>query len=263
MSKMTMKKMSGVLFNVVLYSFLAICILSIFLTITSKKKSDDAVEIFGYEMRIVTTESMEKSEFTDVSAYKIKSIPVRSMVFVQTVPDDAAKAADWYRDLKVGDVLTFRYVYTTQITITHRITSIVENDDGGYTITLTGDNKASEDGALVQTINTAEPNSMNYVLGKVTGKSYLLGLIVSLLMQPVAMVLMIIVPCFVIIILEILKISRVLTEEKRKKIQADSEQKQKEIEELRRKLAELETTKTAASDNGGDDTSQEDKGGEE
>ena len=153
-----------------------------------------------------------------------------------------AEADEFYRNLKVGDVLTFRYVYTTQVTITHRITDI-EEIEGGFKITLAGDNKNSEDGQLVQVIDTSIPNNTNYVIGKVTGQAYLLGLLMSFLMQPVGMILLIIVPCFIIILLEVLKIAKVLGADKKKREQEEKEKKDNELEELRRKLAELEKEK--------------------
>ena len=152
MEKETMKKMSGTLFNVILYVFLAVCVLSVFLTVFSKK-DDGATEVGGYQLRIVASDSMAACELTDVSAFEIKDIPIRTMVFVEVMPDDPTEADVWYRALKVGDVLTFRYVYSTQVTITHRITSITEKETGGFIIELAGDNKTSEDGQLKQVID--------------------------------------------------------------------------------------------------------------
>ena len=126
MDKAKAKKISSIVLSVLMYVFIAICLVTVFITVSSKKDTDGAAEIFGYQMRVVTSDSMAKSEYTDVSNFKIKDIPIRSMIFIDTVPDDPEKADEWYRDLKVGDVLTFRYVYTTQVTITHRITSIVD-----------------------------------------------------------------------------------------------------------------------------------------
>jgi hypothetical protein len=169
----------------------------------SKKSSDGAAEIFGYQMRIVTSDSMSECEYTDVSSYKIKDIPIRSMVFVKVMPDDPAEADEFYRSLKVGDVLTFRYVYTTQVTITHRITSIEEKNQGGFIINLAGDNKSSEHDQLYQTIDTSIPNNTNYVIGKVTAQAYIPGLVMSIIMQPVGLMLTIIAPFIMIILLEI------------------------------------------------------------
>ena len=167
-----------------------------FVTVLSRKDSDGAAEVFGYQMRVVTSDSMAECEHTDVSAYRIKDIPMRSMVFVKMMPQAPAEADAFYRSLQVGDVLTFRYVYTTQITITHRITSITEKDTGGFIIELAGDNKNSEDAHLTQVIDTSIPNNTNYVIGKVVGHSYLLGFIMSFLKQPAGIVLFIIIPCY-------------------------------------------------------------------
>ena len=208
-------KVVRVIRDIIIYIFLAICIFSVFVTVLSKKDSDGAAEVFGYQMRVVTSDSMAECEHTDVSAYKIKAIPMRSMVFIKMVPQTPAEADAFYRSLQVGDVLTFRYVYTTQITITHRITSITEKDSGGFIIELAGDNKNSEDSHLTQVIDTSIPNNTNYVLGKVEAHSYLLGLVMSIMKQPVGIVLFIIMPCFIIILLEVIKIVKAIEEDKR------------------------------------------------
>ena len=244
MEKDTMKKMSGTLFNVILYVFLAVCVLSVFLTVFSKK-DDGATEVGGYQLRIVASDSMAACELTDVSAFEIKDIPVRTMVFVEVMPDDPAEADEWYRALKVGDVLTFRYVYATQVTITHRVTSVTPVD-GGYVIELAGDNKTSDSNQLYQTIDTSIPNNVNYVLGEVVGQSYVLGVIVSFLMEPVGTVALIILPCLVILILEVIKVVKMLTSDKKQKAREEAQQKDDELEELRRKLAALEQATAAA-----------------
>ncbi|MBE6699527.1 MAG: hypothetical protein E7584_04740 [Ruminococcaceae bacterium] len=208
-------KIGRVIRDIIIYIFLAICVFSVLVTVLSKKDSDGAAEIFGYQMRVVTSDSMAECEHTDVSAYKIKDIPKRSLVFVKMMPQSSAEADAFYRSLQAGDVLTFRYVYTTQITITHRITSITEKDTGGFIIELAGDNKNSKDTQLTQVIDTSVPNNTNYVLGKVVGHSYLLGLVMNVMKQPVGIVLFIILPCFIIILLEVIKIVKVLEEDKR------------------------------------------------
>lgn len=234
------KKIRDIALNVLMYIFLAVCLVTVILTLFSKKDSDGASEIFGYQMRIVTSDSMAACEYTDVSNYEIKDIPVRSMVFVQVMPENKEEADEWYRSLKVGDVLTFRYVYTTQVTITHRITAIIEKETGGFLIELTGDNKSSQSGQMIQLIDTSIPENTNYVIGKVVGQSYWFGAALSFLMQPVGMILIIIVPCLVIILLEASKIFKVMTSEKKEREQEEKEKKEKELEDLRRRLAELE-----------------------
>lgn len=240
MDKAKIRKIGKITLDILLYIFLAICIFAVFVTVLSKRDSDGAAEVFGYQMRVVTSDSMSESEFTDVSAYKIKDIPIRSMVFVKVMPDDPAEADEFYRSLEVGDVLTFRYVYTTQVTITHRITAITEKETGGFVIELEGDNKSSEDGQLTQVIDTSVPNNMNYVIGKVTGQAKIFGSVMSFLMQPVGIIFLIILPCAIIILIEILKIVKLLTADKKMREQEEKDKKESELEELRRRLAEME-----------------------
>lgn len=248
MNKTKFKKAIGIVGNILLYLFLALCIIAVVLTVFSKRDVDGASEILGYQMRIVTTSSMEKCELTDVSGYKIKSIPIKSMIFVETVPDDEKEAEEWYAELKAGDVLTFRYVYTTQVTITHRITDITKTD-GGYIIHLEGDNKNSDSSLLTQVIDTSIPENTNYVIGKVVGQSYPLGLFLSILKTPIGMVLIVIVPCFIIILLEVLKLAGALSAEKKKLEQEEKQKKEDELEELRRKLAALEAQNDGSPNN--------------
>ena len=245
MDKNRMKKIWKTFSSVVVYIFLILCIFTVFITVSARRATDGAAEIFGYQMRIVVSDSMAKCEHTDVSDFDVKSIPVKSMVFVKTMPKDKDKHDDWYRGLEVGDVLTFRYVYTTQETITHRVISINEKETGGFIIELKGDNTNSEDGALVQTIDTSVPNNMNYVVGKVTGQSYLIGLIISFLMTPLGMVLVIMVPCFIIILLEVLKIVNMINESKKQRENSAAEETERELAALKEKLAALEAQQAA------------------
>lgn len=241
MTKTSFKKIWKIASDILLYIFLAICIITLLLTVFSKKDIDGAIEMFGYQMRVVTSESMAKCELTDVSDYAIGSIPLRSMIFVKLMPEDEAEATEWYRSLKVGDVLTFRYVYTAQVTITHRIVSITEKETGGFIIELEGDNKNLDSGQLTQTIDTSIENNSNYVIGKVTGQFFILGLIISILKTPLGIIFIIIVPCFIIILLEILKISGAVNADRKKHEQEEIQKRDGELEELRRRLAELET----------------------
>lgn len=245
--KSTVKKVFKIIVNVLLYLFFALCIFLLVVTVTAKKDKDGALIIFGHEMRIVVSPSMEKNDKTDVSGFKIKDIPVHAMVFIECVPEDTTQADDWYSRLAVGDVLTIRYEYAAQTTITHRIISI-EKNEGGYTIELAGDNESY----LIQTIDTSNKNSPNYVIGKVTYVSTFIGYAVYAVSQPVGMVFIIIVPCVIIIILNILRIISAATSDKRKKEEAERAQKDDEIEELKRRLAELEKSADGGSSSGED-----------
>ncbi|MBE6655513.1 MAG: hypothetical protein E7609_01415 [Ruminococcaceae bacterium] len=240
MSKANAKKIITLTGNVLLYLFLGMCVLAVFFTLLGNRDADGALRLFGRELRLVTTDSMAACEQTDVSGYEVGSIPRLSLIVVETVPEDPKAAQAFYDALRVGDVLTFRYVYTSQVTITHRLVQKTPKDTGGYVLTLVGDNKNADTELLTQTIDTAKTNTMNYVIGKVTGSSYLLGVLLSILRRPIGIVLVIIVPCFIIILLEVFKIIGVVTAEKKKREQEEKIAKENELAELRRKLALLE-----------------------
>lgn len=235
-----MKKRLGVVLkiigNVLLYALLVFCLFAVIVATVSKKSTDGAATVFGYQLRIVRSDSMEESEFTDVSKFEIKSLPVKTLLFIECVPTDGEEAEKWYGDLREGDVLTFRYVYTSQETITHRITKIEKKELGGYIFYLQGDNKSGEYSTLTQRIDTSDVESPNYVLGKVTGQSFLLGLLLYALKTPVGIVCIVILPCLIVIGLEIARIVSVLNSDKKEKERAERESRLNEIEELKKQL---------------------------
>lgn len=242
MNKALFMKILKIAGNVLTYAFMAVCLALVIFSFSFKKTSDDALTIFGMQARIIQSDSMEKSEFTNVSKYDIKSIPVKSLVFIQTVPEDEKDAEKWFNSLKVGDVLTFRYVYNGQVTITHRIVKIEDKKEpsGGRIITLEGDNKTATNNLMQQTLDTSrhfDPTCYNYIIGKVTGQSHFLGLALYAVNTPVGMFCIVVLPCLIIIIMEIVRIVSVFSEEKRKKAEAEKEQKDAEIELLKQQLA--------------------------
>ena len=105
------KKVGKVTINVLLYLFIALCIFGVVLTIISKKEPDGTATVLGKQMRVVLSSSMEECDETDVSKFRIKDIPTGSMVFIDAVPKDEEEAEKWYSKLKIGDILTFKYVY--------------------------------------------------------------------------------------------------------------------------------------------------------
>lgn len=236
------KKIFNIVRNVIFYIFLALCVFAVVVSLASKKDSTGAVTAFGHQMLFVQSDSMGKSEFTDVSGYDIGSIPVRSMVLIETVPEDPEAAAKWYDDIEIGDVLTIRYTYVTQETITHRVTD-KQAKDGGYIITLKGDNRTDENADTIeQTIDTTQPegSTFNYIVGKVVWHNYPLGLLIYAVKQPVGIVGLVIVPCLIIIIFEIIRIVNAFGTEKKKKYAEEKAQTNSELEELRRRLEELQ-----------------------
>ena len=240
------KKMLSLSVNILVYLFLALAVVSLIVAIFSKSKGDGAVTIFGKQVRIVISDSMEKCDNVDVSAFDIKDIPVKSAVFIDTVPEDEEEAKAWFDAIEIGDVLTFKYLYTTQEVITHRVVT-KEAKEGGYLIGLEGDNQPDGSVVLRQTIDTSNTNSPNYILGKVTAVSYPIGLVIYTLTQPVGIAILIMLPCFVIIVLEILRIVKYLNAEKKRQHEADSQKKDDEIEALKLQLEALRA-QAAASD---------------
>ncbi|MBR2614374.1 MAG: hypothetical protein IKC71_02105 [Clostridia bacterium] len=248
--KSTLNKVFKIVSNVLLYLIIAIAIFVLIITIVSKKDADGTATLFGRQIRFVQSDSMGKCDETDVSGFEIKSIPVKSCIFIEVVPEGETEKAEWYKNLKEGDVLTFKYFYDKQETITHRIIDIEENKNGGYTITLKGDNKGSTTNLAEQIIDTSEEDSLNYVIGKVTGQSYVLGLLVYAFKSNVGIVCLIIIPCLIIIAFELIKIFRLFGKEKQSKLKEESKKQADEIEELKRQLAELQNKDKTNSENG-------------
>ena len=239
------QKAVGILLNTLAYAFFAVCIAALFLSVTAKKDSDGAVNLWGRQLRVVVSDSMAKCDETDVGGYDIKDIPIRSMLLIELVPENEAEAEEWYAGLKVGDVLTFRYVYVRQETITHRITEITPKETGGYIIKLEGDNKASDADTLTQTIDTSLTDSPNYVIGKVTGQSLAVGLFITALKSPVGIVCIVIIPCIIIAVFEIIRLVNALTENRKKREREEQKKRDEEFEEMKRQLELLQQQQTS------------------
>ena len=228
------KKIFKITSDILLYCFIFLGLITIIITLSSKKDIDGATNIFNYQLRLVITDSMAKCSETNVSKYKIKSIPKNSLVLIKKIEDND------YKKLKEGDVLTFRYLYTEQVTITHRVKSIVEKETGGYIIELVGDNKTGESELLVQTIDTSIEESPNYIIGEVVYTSIIIGFILNMLKSSLGIVFIIIIPSFIIILLEVIKIINITIIEKRKLAERKANEKEQEILELKKKLKEME-----------------------
>ena len=245
------KRIAAILGDVLLFAFIGICCFVVVLTIVSKKDVDGTATIFGYQLRFVKTASMEKCDATydEIKQYDIKDIPINSLLFIETVPKDEAQALQWYSEIKVGDVLTFKYVYDyKQETITHRVTDINEYYDGdgvllGYDITLRGDNIPEGTNAQEQYIYTYEPEALNYVVGKVVSQNRFLGLLAAALKTPLGLILVVMVPCSVIIITEVVRVVNLLNADKKEKAEREKSEKQKEIDDLKERLRQLEEAK--------------------
>lgn len=225
---------------------IAFALFVLIISVSAKRDADGTANVFGYQLRFVRSGSMEKCDQTDVSGYKIKSIPVKSCVFIKKAPapDDQQALKEWCSALSVGDVLTFQYSKygATNIqdkVITHRIVKI-EPKEGGYIITLEGDNKNDTGSVGQQVIDTTKADGLDYIIGKVEGQSYFLGLCVYALKSPVGLVLIIIVPCMIVIAYEVIKIVTVLNKDKKDRQQQEKTAKEDEIALLRKQLEELQ-----------------------
>lgn len=225
---------------------IAFALFVLIISVSAKRDADGTANVFGYQLRFVRSGSMEKCDQTDVSGYKIKSIPVKSCVFIEKAPapEDQQALNEWCSALSVGDVLTFQYskygaANIQDKVITHRIVKI-EPKEGGYIITLEGDNKNDTGSVGQQVIDTTKADGLDYIIGKVEGQSYFLGLCVYALKSPVGLVFIIIVPCMIVIAYEVIKIVTVLNKDKKDRQQQEKTAKEDEIALLRKQLEELQ-----------------------
>ena len=225
---------------------IAFALFVLIISVSAKRDADGTANVFGYQLRFVRSGSMEKCDQTDVSGYKIKSIPVKSCVFIKKAPapDDQQALNEWCSALSVGDVLTFQYskygaANIQDKVITHRIVKI-EPKEGGYIITLEGDNKNDTGSVGQQVIDTTKADGLDYIIGKVEGQSYFLGLCVYALKSPIGLIFIIIVPCMIVIAYEVIKIITVLNKDKKERQQQEKTAKEDEIALLRKQLEELQ-----------------------
>lgn len=245
MNQAQVKKIARVASTVLLFLIVIACGIAMILALLAKRADGDAPTLFGYQLRVVTTDSMAACDLTDVSDYNIGSIPAGSMVFIKTMPEDTAEAENWCQDLQVGDVLTFRYTYAEEVTITHRIISITEKETGGYLIELAGDNKNSTtyNNQLTQTIDTSIAVRSNYIVGKVTGQSALLGAIAG---RPTAILLMALLVGFLVILIEAMRFVSLLQKQGMTELKAELADLQHRLADIERRLAEPEEPATSA-----------------
>ncbi len=166
-------------------------------------RNGGSLDFSDTDVKIVVSGSMDGEPRTQ---YDIETIPVKSMVFIHEVPSDSAS---FYQSLKIGDVLTFDYVHPVSkesMVVTHRIVLISE-DSGVYTYTLKGDSIADDPtNGSVQVVTSSSGD----IIGKVVGVSHVLGVLVLFLSTMTGKLCLIVVPCLILIVSEVLNIIRVL-----------------------------------------------------
>ena len=160
----------------------------------------DSFDFSDTETKIVVSGSMDG----EPRNYEISTIPVSSLIFINKVNGD-----DFYSSLKVGDVLTFNYtspVSKEHMVVTHRITDIKESL-GVYTYTLKGDSLADDPTNGSSQVVTSDSGD---IIGKVTGVSSWLGLLVVFLSTWTGKICLIAIPCVLLIVYELWNILNVL-----------------------------------------------------
>ena len=266
--KTLLQKILDVVMTVFVVLVVIIAVFVLFVTITSKRSADGAINVFGYEFRTILTGSMEKCthkdpteecDHVDVSKYDIGHLSVDTMIFIETVPENKTDAQAWYSKIKEGDVLTFMYEGAV---ITHRVIEKKTLPSGAYEIHLMGDNRG-DDGIAGEQIIVTEAGRRDYVIGKVVGQSEFLGWMITTVKKPIGAILFIFVPCGAILIVEVVRIISMLAAEKKRKakekadvIALESDNTQKDIEELKRQI-ELYKQSLNAQSTDSVDTAQE------
>jgi len=228
--------------NIIEWTLLGLVVLIlIFILIFASKKpgKESGGSLFGYETRLVLTDSMNGSkEFYEGKDYKIKNIEAGECIFLTDCDySSTEKTNAFYADLKVGDVVTYYSANTYHVYITHRIIDI-EEIAGNIIYEIKGDNGVAE-----YTSSEFITKDSGLIVGKVVGQSKFLGWVyTTLLNNKVAVYLIIIIPCVACIGYESYKIVKEVKSSKKEKIVQQSQAKDNEIEELKKKIKELENS---------------------
>lgn len=203
-----MKKFLVTLFNLLSAAIIVISIFILFTVVMTRQ--GDAPNIFGYSMFRVMTGSMEPT------------IPTDSLIVVRH-----AEPAE----VRQGDVISY---YSSDPELggainTHRVVS-VECDEGKYQFTMKGD---------ANTVDDQYPAMGDSLIGKVIFTSYPLGVAVNFISKPFSFVLLIILPLFLMICVNLVRMfssaGKIMKAEEeaavREAVEAIRERKRKERQE--------------------------------
>ncbi len=230
--KSTWSKVGNILFYILLVIFFFLALISLSTRITKGK-------IGNTQYLVVVSSSMDGEKQED---YDIKTIPVKSLIAVDLIQD--GKEDEFYSSLKKGDVLTFNYVSLNNETITHRIVeNPVQIENGVYKYILRGD--AVEES---QTQTLYSDGRLGEIIGKVKFVNLPLGQMYFFISSKIGTLILVVLPCSLIAIIEICKIIYLISENRSRKKEEETnaikEEKDKEIEELKRQLMEANKSKT-------------------
>ena len=175
-----------------IFGFLLICNLTIL--IKGAINPEKPPSVFGITPMVVLSGSM--------SGNAEDHIEIGDLIFV-------GKAAP--EELKVGDIIAFM---SGQTTVTHRITSITDGEDGELLFTTKGDANEVED---------TEAVTEEQLIGIYQGRIPKVGDFALFLQQPLGMLLFIGVPLLAFIIYDILRRQRYAAKEKEKAQEMEAE----------------------------------------
>ena len=197
----------------------------LFAIISVSTIDNDKRNIFGYKFFVVLSDSMSATDFSAGDMIVVKEVDVN--------------------DLKEDDIITF---YSTDSKsfgeiVTHKIRSVIEVDGNLIGFKTFGTTTNTDDEALV------EPS---LVIGKYQSNIPNVGYFIEFMKKPIAYVIFVVVPFAIIIGHEIYKCVKLINEIKKEKLAIETEEReqlleeerlkneqmQKEIEELKRRLAE-------------------------
>lgn len=229
--KTAWKRVRDIIYFLFLGFFLILAAISVTSRITKGK-------IGNTQFLVVASGSMDGEKQKD---YDIKTIPVKSLIAVDLIQD--GKEDEFYSSLKKGDVLTFNYVSLNNETITHRIVEDpVQIENGVYKYILRGD--AVEE---TQTQTLYSDGRSGEIIGKVKFVNLPLGQMYFFISSKIGTLILVVLPCSLIAIIEICKIIYLISENRSRKKEEETnaikEEKDKEIEELKRQLMEANKSK--------------------
>lgn len=167
------KRKLNILGNILFYFILLLALMIVFFVL-QVKLTGDAPSIFGNKLYAVLSGSMEPS------------IPIGSLIVVRNVDTDR---------LMTKDVITFNHLDSGKI-ITHRIIKITENGNERY-FTTRGDANDTNDFESVKYVN---------VIGKVVFTIPFVGSVIDFANTKNGMLFLVIIPGFLLLVLEIQKL---------------------------------------------------------
>ena len=137
-------------------------------------------------------------------------------------------------DIKIGDIITFisNSAISKGMTITHRVVSITDTENGKLYQTK-GDNNEKPD---------TKPATYDQILGKVIFKIPQLGRLQSILSTKGGWLIIVVIPAFIIILFDVLKLLRLYGAEKNIQSVILSDEKKKEQERINKKEIENRLT---------------------